>query len=92
MWTGMTPFAISVRVSALIRTKRSCFTIAACRNAKKGKMRLPANERMMPDFIFDREQERQRIDRFLAKRRPFLIYGPSGVGKTLLLRELCRRR
>lgn len=55
-------------------------------------MRLPANERMMPDFIFDREQERQRIDRFLAKRRPFLIYGPSGVGKTLLLRELCRRR
>jgi hypothetical protein len=40
---------------------------------------------MMPDFIFDREEERQRIDQFLAKRRPFLLYGPSGVGKTLLL-------
>jgi hypothetical protein len=43
---------------------------------------------MMPDFIFDREEERQRIDQFLAKRRPFLIYGPSGVGKTLLLRNV----
>ncbi|MGB7600715.1 MAG: AAA family ATPase [Candidatus Sulfotelmatobacter sp.] len=43
---------------------------------------------MMPDFIFDRAEERQRIDRFLAKRRPFLIYGPSGVGKTLLLRNV----
>lgn len=41
----------------------------------------------MPDFIFDREEERQRIEQFLAKRRPFLIYGPSGVGKTLLLRN-----
>ena len=42
---------------------------------------------MTPNFIFDREEERQRIDQFLAKRRPFLLYGPSGVGKTLLLRN-----
>ena len=38
--------------------------------------------------IFDREEERQRIDQLLAKRRPFLLYGPSGVGKTLLLRDV----
>lgn len=42
----------------------------------------------MPDFIFDRQEERQRIDQFLARRRPFLLYGPSGVGKTLLLRNV----
>lgn len=27
------------------------------------------------------------MNQFLAKRRPFLIFGPSGVGKTLLLRD-----
>lgn len=43
---------------------------------------------MKPDFIFDREEERQRIDQFLVKKRPFLICGPSGVGKTLLLRNV----
>jgi hypothetical protein len=43
---------------------------------------------MMTHFIFDREQERQRIDQLLANRRSFLIYGPSGVGKTLLLRNV----
>lgn len=42
---------------------------------------------MIAKFIFDREQERQRIDQFLSRRRPFLLYGPSGVGKTLLLRN-----
>lgn len=42
----------------------------------------------MSESIFDREEERQRIDQFLVKRRPFLIYGPSGVGKTLLLRSV----
>ncbi len=40
---------------------------------------------MRPEFIFGREEERQRIDQHLAKAHPFLIYGPSGVGKTLLL-------
>ena len=42
----------------------------------------------MADFIFDRDEERPRIDELLAKRRPFLFYGPSGVGKTLLLRNV----
>jgi hypothetical protein len=43
---------------------------------------------MMPEFIFDREEERQRIEQHLAKAHPFLIFGPSGVGKTLLLRSV----
>jgi hypothetical protein len=42
----------------------------------------------MREFIFDREDERQTIRRRLAKRHPFLIYGPAGVGKTLLLRSV----
>ena len=42
---------------------------------------------MTSDFIFGRQEERQRIDQFLVKRRPFLLFGPSGVGKTLLLRN-----
>jgi hypothetical protein len=40
---------------------------------------------MIPESIFDREEERQSIRQRLAKRRPFLIHGPTGVGKTLLL-------
>jgi hypothetical protein len=43
---------------------------------------------MISEFIFDREEERQRLDQFLVRRRPFLLYGPSGVGKTLLLRRV----
>ena len=43
---------------------------------------------MSPEFIFGREEERQRIDQHLAKAHPFLIHGPSGVGKTLLLRSV----
>jgi len=42
---------------------------------------------MTSDFIFGRQEERQRMKQFLAKRRPSLIFGPSGVGKTLLLRS-----
>jgi hypothetical protein len=41
-----------------------------------------------PEFIFDRDDERQAIRQRLAKRRPLLIHGPTGVGKTLLLRSL----
>ncbi|MFZ3341330.1 MAG: AAA family ATPase [Terriglobales bacterium] len=43
---------------------------------------------MRPEFIFGREEERQRIEQQLAKAKPFLIYGPAGVGKTLLLRSV----
>jgi len=43
---------------------------------------------MTAGFIFDREEERQTIRQRLAKRRPLLIHGPTGVGKTLLLRSL----
>jgi len=43
---------------------------------------------MMPEFIFDREEETQGIRQRLAKKRPFLIHGPAGVGKTFLLRRL----
>jgi hypothetical protein len=42
---------------------------------------------MTPEFIFDREEECQRIRQFIARRRPFLVFGPSGVGKTVLLRK-----
>jgi DNA polymerase III delta prime subunit len=43
---------------------------------------------MIQEFIFDREEEKQAIRQRLAKKRPFLIHGPAGVGKTLLLRSL----
>jgi AAA+ ATPase superfamily predicted ATPase len=45
----------------------------------------------MPEYIFGREEERQRITQHLTKAHPFLIYGPSGVGKTLLLRSVLSR-
>jgi hypothetical protein len=47
-----------------------------------------AREQKMQEFIFDREEERQGIRQRLVKKRPFLIHGPAGVGKTLLLRSL----
>ncbi len=42
----------------------------------------------MPESIFDREEEREAIRQLLAKKRAFLIHGPAGVGKSLLLRSL----
>jgi len=41
-----------------------------------------------PDFFFDREAEIEGLRRRLGKRRPFLVHGPSGVGKTLLLKRV----
>jgi hypothetical protein len=41
-----------------------------------------------PDFIFDREEELQILRQRLLKRKPFLLYGPTGTGKTLLIRSL----
>lgn len=37
------------------------------------------------DSIFGRDEERRIIREKLSKNRPFLIHGPAGVGKTLLL-------
>jgi len=41
-----------------------------------------------PDFIFDREAELQTVKQRLLNRKPFLLHGPAGVGKTLLIRSL----
>ena len=43
---------------------------------------------MTPDFFFDREAEIEGLRRRLGKRRPFLVYGSGGVGKTLLLKRV----
>jgi hypothetical protein len=40
------------------------------------------------EFIFGREEERRSIRERLTRKRPFLIHGPAGVGKTLLLRSV----
>jgi hypothetical protein len=42
----------------------------------------------MADFIFGRAEELQTLKQRLLKRKPFLLHGPTGVGKTLLLRSL----
>jgi hypothetical protein len=41
-----------------------------------------------PDFILDREAELQTVKERLLKRKPFLLHGPAGVGKTLLICSL----
>jgi len=43
---------------------------------------------MTPGFFFDREAEIEGLRRRLGKRRPFLVHGPSGVGKTLLFKRV----
>jgi AAA+ ATPase superfamily predicted ATPase len=42
----------------------------------------------MDDFIFDREEELRALKQRLLKRKSFLLHGPSGVGKTLLIGSL----
>jgi hypothetical protein len=46
------------------------------------------NADMATEFIYGREEELQGLRQRLAKRKPFLIHGPEGVGKTLLLSSL----
>jgi hypothetical protein len=41
----------------------------------------------MADYVFDRTEEREALLRKLKSRRSFLYFGPSGVGKTLLLHQ-----
>lgn len=42
----------------------------------------------MDEFIFNRDEELQRLGERVRKRKSFLLHGPAGVGKTLLLRGL----
>ena len=43
---------------------------------------------MTADFIFEREAELRAVRERLQQRRGGLIYGPAGVGKTLLLNKV----
>ncbi len=43
---------------------------------------------MKDEWIFGREQELETLRRRFGQREPFLFHGPSGVGKTLLLRRV----
>ena len=42
----------------------------------------------MGDLVFNREDELRALKERLLKRKPFLLHGPTGVGKTLLIRNL----
>jgi len=42
----------------------------------------------MAHFIFGRAEEQHALNQRLQERKPFLFHGPTGVGKTLLLRSL----
>ena len=42
----------------------------------------------MGDLVFHREQELQALKERLLKRKPFLLHGQTGVGKTLLVRSI----
>jgi AAA+ ATPase superfamily predicted ATPase len=42
---------------------------------------------MSSGFIYGRDAELEDIQRLVSRRRSFLIYGPSGVGKTLLIKH-----
>ena len=43
---------------------------------------------LKPDFIFGRDAETQALRDKLTKGKAFLIHGPAGVGKTVLLRSV----
>jgi Cdc6-like AAA superfamily ATPase len=42
----------------------------------------------MQSLIFGREQEQHALKQRVLQKKPFLVHGPTGVGKTLLLRGL----
>lgn len=42
---------------------------------------------MIAEFVFGREEELQGLRQRLSKRQAFLLFGPSGVGKSLLLKQ-----
>lgn len=43
---------------------------------------------MTAEFLFDREQEMDKLRRRFTAGKSFLVHGPSGVGKTFLMRRL----
>jgi len=43
---------------------------------------------MNPTAIYGRDAELQQLRQFVSRRRSFLLHGPAGVGKTLLLKHL----
>ena len=43
---------------------------------------------MSDDFIFGRDRELQDLKQQLERRKPLLVHGPEGVGKTLLSKRL----
>lgn len=43
---------------------------------------------MSPAAIYGRDTELEQIRQLLSRRRSFLVHGPAGVGKTLLLKHL----
>jgi DNA polymerase III delta prime subunit len=43
---------------------------------------------LMAGGVFGRDNELAALRQRLAKRRSFLLHGPSGIGKTILLREV----
>jgi hypothetical protein len=43
---------------------------------------------MSTDFIFGRDEELRELRERLQRRRGFLLHGPAGVGKSLLLRKV----
>jgi DNA polymerase III delta prime subunit len=42
----------------------------------------------MGNFVFGRDKEQHALNQHVLKNKPFLLHGPTGVGKTLLLRSL----
>ena len=55
---------------------------------KVGRPAQVVRDQMKAQLIFDRGEELECIRRRLSDRRAFLLHGPAGVGKTLLLRSV----
>ncbi|MGB9232981.1 MAG: ATP-binding protein [Terriglobales bacterium] len=45
---------------------------------------------MIPAAIYGRDAELEQLRQLVSRRRSFLLHGPSGVGKTLLLKHVAR--
>lgn len=68
---------------------------APCQRLGDAKALVAACARQDPDvrtemgnFVFDREEEQRALHQRVLTKKPFLLHGPTGVGKTFLLRSL----